>query len=211
MGVRWDGAYPFSYRPVEAWIEERGVPIDQATIPRWVVPYSPLLEEALHRRQRPVWVSGRRAATSSKVTGPWSYLSRAVDKTGQPSACLLTAQRAEQAAQRCRTKAIRRHGVPEKRTIAGSAAPEAAIKSYHVAPGTAVESRQVTDLNNIVAQDHRGVKRVTRPMLGGKSFDAAHDTLVRIELRHLIKKRPMVVEAGEEGRTAAALFYPLAA
>ena len=62
-----------------------------------------------------------------------------------------------------------------------------------------------------IEQDHRGVKRVTRPMLGFKSFDAAQDTLVGIELMHMIKKRQLVVEAGNEGRTAAELFYSLAA
>jgi len=62
-----------------------------------------------------------------------------------------------------------------------------------------------------IEQDHRGVKRVTRPMLGFKSFDAAQDTLVGIELMHMIKKRQMVVGAGEEGLTAAELFYSLAA
>ena len=36
MGVRWSVAYPFSYRHVEALLEERGVPSDHATIPRWV-------------------------------------------------------------------------------------------------------------------------------------------------------------------------------
>ncbi|SRR6266446_4414787 len=40
---------------------------------------------------------------------------------------------------------------------------------------------------NVVEQDHRAVKRVTRPMLGFKSFDAAQDTLVGIELMHMIK------------------------
>jgi transposase-like protein len=45
-------------------------------------------------------------------------------------------------------------------------------------------------LNNVVEQDHRAVKRVTQPMLGFKSFDAAQDTLVGIELMHMIKKIP---------------------
>jgi len=71
--------------------------------------------------------------------------------------------------------------------------------------------RQVKFFNNVVEQDHRAVKRVTRPMLGFKSFDTAQDTLVGIELMHMIKKRQMVVEAGEEGRTAAELFHSLAA
>jgi putative transposase len=66
-------------------------------------------------------------------------------------------------------------------------------------------------MSNIVEQDHRGVKRVTRPMLGFKSFDAAQDTLVGIELMHMIKKRQMVVEARAEGLTTAELFYSLAA
>ena len=63
----------------------------------------------------------------------------------------------------------------------------------------------------MVEQDHRGVKRVTRPMLGFKSFAAAQDTLVGIELMHMIKKGQMVVKAGEEGLTAAEQFYALAA
>ena len=54
MGVCWYVAYPLSYRHVEELMEERGVPIDHATIQRWVVKYSPLLEEAFHRRKRPV-------------------------------------------------------------------------------------------------------------------------------------------------------------
>ena len=77
--------------------------------------------------------------------------------------------------------------------------------------GTNIIIRKRKYVNNIVEQDHRAVKRVTRPMLGFKSFDAAQDTLVGIELMHMIKKRQMVVEAGEEGRTAAELFYALAA
>ena len=47
-------------------------------------------------------------------------------------------------------------------------------------------------------------------MLGFKSFDAAQDTLVGIELMHMLKQRQMV-EAGDESLTAAELFYSLAA
>ena len=48
-------------------------------------------------------------------------------------------------------------------------------------------------------------------MLGFKAFSAAQDTLVGIELMHMIRKKQLVVEAGEEGLTAAELFYSLAA
>jgi hypothetical protein len=97
------------------------------------------------------------------------------------------------------------------RAATGSDANEAAIKSYNAAHGTAIAIRQVKYLNNVVEQDHRAVKRITRPMLGFKSFEAAQDTLVGIEFMHMIKKRQMVVKAGDEGLTAAELFYSLAA
>jgi len=192
-------------------MEERAVPVDHATIQRWVVKYSPLLEEVFHRRKRPVRVSWRMDETYIKIKGEWYYLYRAVDKTGQTVDFLLTAQRDEYAAKRFLTKVIRRHGVPEKITIDGSAANEAAIKRYNEEHGTAIEIRQIKYLNNIVEQDHRAVKRVTRPMLGFKSFEAAQRTLTGIELMHTIKKRQLVGGVGQEGLTAAEQFYALAA
>jgi transposase-like protein len=211
MGVRWYVAYPLSTRHVEELMEERGMDVDHSTINRWTIKYSPLLEEAFHGRKRPVWVSWRIDETYIKVKGQWRYLYRAVDKMGQTVDFLLTKERDEQAAKRFLTQAIRRHGVPEKITIDGSAANEAALKSYNEEHGTTIIIRQVKYLNNIVEQDHRGVKRVTRPMLGFKSFDAAQGTLIGIELMHMIKKKQLVVEAGDEGLTAAEQFYSLAA
>ena len=43
--------------------------------------------------------------------------------------------------------------------------------------------------HHVVEQDHRAVKRLTRPMLGFKTFEAAQATLVGIELMHMIKKK----------------------
>jgi putative transposase len=48
-------------------------------------------------------------------------------------------------------------------------------------------------------------------MLRFKSFEAAQDTLVGIELMHMIKKKQLLVGAGDEGLTAAEQFYALAA
>jgi transposase-like protein len=76
---------------------------------------------------------------------------------------------------------------------------------------TLADQAEFVICNQSIEQDHRGIKRVTRPMLGFKSFEAAQDTLVGIELMHMIKKRQLVVEEGEEGLTAAELFYSLAA
>jgi transposase-like protein len=211
MGVRWYVAYPLSTRHVEELMEERGVEVDHATINRWVIKYSPPLEAAFHRQKRPVWISWRMDETYIRVKGQWRYLYRAVDKTGQTIDFLLTEQRDERAAMCFLTKAIRRHGVPEKITIDGSEANAAAIRGYNEEHGTAIIIRQVKYLNNVVEQDHRCVKRVTRPMLGFKSFDAAQHTLAGVELMHMLKKGQLVVEARVEGLTPAEQFYVLAA
>jgi transposase-like protein len=86
MGVRWYVAYPLSYRHVEELMAEGGMSVDHATINRWVIKYSPHVE-----------------------------------------------------------------------------------------------------------QDHRAVKRITRPMLGLKSFASAQPTLVGIELMHMIRKGQLEV------------------
>src|SRR5262249_46828221 len=148
--------------------------------------------------------------TYIRVKGQWRYLYRAVDKNGQTIDFLLTEQRDEQAATRFLTKAIRRHGVPETITIDGSEANAAAIRGYNTEQGTAIIIRQVKYLNNVVEQDHRAVKRVTRPMLGFKAFDAAQCTLAGIELMPMLRKGQLE-EGAEQGLTSAAQFYSLAA
>jgi putative transposase len=200
-----------STRPIEALLLERGVDVEHSTVNRWVITYRPQLEEAFHRRRHPGGVSWRMDEPSITITGQWYSRSRAVDTTGQTVGYLLTEHRDEHAAQPFLTRAIRRHGVPEKSTIEGSVANEAAITSDKTAHGTASALRHITSLNTLVAQDHRAGQRVTRPMRGCTSFDAAHGTLAGIERLHRLKKTPWVVEAGEEGRTAAEPCYTLAA
>jgi putative transposase len=73
-----------------------------------------------------------------------------------------------------------------------------------------VEVRQVKCLNNIVEQDHQFVKRVTKPMLGFKSFRTASAVLARIELMHMIRKDQMSIKRGM-GLSFAKQFYALAA
>src|SRR5919109_3701947 len=64
--------------------------------------------------------------------------------------------------------------------------------------------------NHTIEQDHRAVKRIARPMLGFKSFEAAQSTLAGVELMHMIKKGQL--EGGvEQCLPAAQQFYSLAA
>jgi len=43
-------------------------------------------------------------------------------------------------------------------------------------------------LNNLIEQDHRGVKSRIRPMLGFKLFDRAAVTVAGVELLHRVRK-----------------------
>ncbi len=149
--------------------------------------------------------------TSIKVQGQWYSLYRAVEKTGPTMDFLLTEPRDEAAALRFLPEVIRRPGVPETITIEGREANAAAMCRYQREHGPARMIRQVKYLHTMVAQDHRGVKRVTRPRLGFKACEAGQDTLVGIALMHRMKKKQRLVEAGAEGHTAAAQFHALAA
>lgn len=58
-------------------------------------------------------------------------------------------------------------------------------------------------------QDHRAIKRRTRPMLGFKDFRCARILLGGIELRHMISKGQMKRARGTS-LSAADQFYSLA-
>jgi len=52
-----------------------------------------------------------------------------------------------------------------------------------------IEVLQVKYLNNIIEQDHRFIKKLTKQMKGFKSFNSASATLEGIEVAHMIHKR----------------------
>ena len=94
-----------------------------------------------------------------------------------------------------------------KITIDKSRANAAAIEDYNRDLNTSIELRQVKYLNNIVEQDHRAIKRLTRPMLGFKSFWSAAITLAGIEIMHMIRKGQLICQ---RTLTPAQQFYSLA-
>ena len=165
-----------------------GVRVDHSTLNRWVLKYAPLLQHEFRACKCPVGRSWRMDETYVRVKGVWKYLYRAVDKAGATVDFLLTAKRDRNAALRFLLKAFGQHGTPEKITIDKSGANTVAIDSYNVEHKASIEIRQVEYLNNIVAQDHRVINRLVRPMLGFKSLRSAAATLAGIELMHMIRK-----------------------
>ena len=207
--IRWYAAYPLSYRHLEEMMEERGVFVDHSSINRWAIRFLPLLEKVFRKHKRAVGGSWRMDETYIKVKGTWKYLYRAVDKEGKTVDFLLTARRDKAAALRFFEKAMKASGVPEKVTMDKSGANKAAIDEINARGETPVIVRQVKYLNNIVEQDHRAIKRVTRPMMNFKSFRAARNVLAGIELMHMIRKGQLLLQGGNE-RSFADQFYALA-
>jgi len=209
-GVRWYVAYPISYRQLEEMMGERGVTVDHSTLNRWVIKYAPEVEKQFRRRQLPVGRSWRLDETYVKIKGKSAYLYRAVDKEGQTIDFLLTPNRDRAVAEAFLCKAIRNQGLPEKVTIDQSGSNTAAIMHYNKTHKTAIVMRHSKYLNNLVEQDHRAVKRLTRPMLGFKSFWAACCTIAGFEVMHAIRKGQLdTTQTG--ARTLAEQFYALAA
>ena len=207
--VRWYVAYSLSLRNLEEMMAERGVEVDHSSVHRWVIKLVPLFEKAFRKHKRPVGKGWRMDETYVKMRGQWKYLYRAVDKAGNTVDFLLRAHR-DKAAARCYfEKAIDRNGAPETVTMDKSGANLAALQGINAERETPIRVRQVKYLNNIVEQDHRAIKRRTRPMMGFKNFRCARIILSGIETMHMIRKGQMADDGVT--RTAAAQFYSLMA
>jgi putative transposase len=130
--------------------------------------------------------------TYIKVRGKWTYLYRAVDRDGQTLDFMLS-ERRDTAARRFFKRAVGTNGVPDRIAIDKSGANLAGLQSLNVilkftGAGRIIGIIQSKYLNNIVEQDHRFIKRITRPMLGFKAFHSAAATLAGIETAHMIRK-----------------------
>ena len=185
--------YGVSYRDLEEILAERGVVVDHATLNRWVVRYASDLAAVAQRRKSTTAPSWRLDETYVKVRGEWCYLYRAVDRNGQTLDFMLSEHRDEAAALRFLAQAISSNGLPRACAIDKSGANTAALKEINAALRKVGSDRRIRVfrskyLNNIVEQDHRGVKRRIRPMLGFKSFRSATATLDGIETAHMIRK-----------------------
>lgn len=150
--------------------------------------------------------------TYIKVKGRWTYLYRAVDRYGKTLDFMLSERRDLAAAQRFFRRAIGSNGLPERVVIDKSGANLAGLQAINVilkftGSGRMNEIRQVKYLNNILEQDHRFIKRITRPMMGFKAFHSAAATIAGIETAHMIRKGQIPAN----GETAFQIFAGLAA
>jgi transposase-like protein len=144
------------------------------------------------------------------LRGHWTYLYRAVDKCGQTIDFWLSRTRDVSAAKAFFRRAIRHEGRPPHTiTLDGYAASHRAVREMCIdgllPKGTKLRSSKY--LNNLIEQDHRGVKFRTLPMPGFKNFDSAVTTIAGVELLRRIHKNQFALSRLRiKGQAAPAIW-----
>ena len=179
-----------SYRELEEMMIIRGANVDHSTLQRWLKRFVCLIDKRVRQRKKPTNGSWRMDETYIKLNGKWVYLYRAVDKNGHTIDFLLRARRDASAAKAFFRKAFKENGRPDKITVDKSGSNKAALDFFNkgVPEEEQIEIRQIKYLNNIAEQDHRFIKKRTRPTLGFKNFQSAKATISGIENIRMIQK-----------------------
>jgi len=187
------GRFAVSYRDLEEIMAERGVDVDHATLNQWVEKYSVAVASEARCRKAPTGRVWRMDENYVKVKGRWTYLYRAIDKCGTTFAFMLSERRDEAAATAFFAKIIASSGRPDTVVIDKSGSNAAGLFNMNCLLVMhnwcwLLDVLQVKYLNNMIEQDHRFKKKITRPMQTFKSFTSAAATLAGIEVAHMIRK-----------------------
>jgi transposase-like protein len=192
LNVRWYCRYPLSYRDLEETMAERGVAVDHSTINRWVLKLAPELDKRLRPHLSLTNDSWRVDETYIEVKGEWKYLYRAVDAAGNTLDFMMSAKRDGKAAARFFRKVLKAEHTQTPRviTVDKNAAYQVAVEALKADEtiAEATKLRQSKYLNNVIEQDHRNIKRITKPMMGFGSFNSARRTLSGVEAMSMIRK-----------------------
>jgi transposase-like protein len=193
--LRWYLRYPLSYRQLAEMVSERGIKVDHTTIYRWIQHYAPEFEKRIRWYARPSAWSLRVDETYIKVKGQWKYLYRAVDKYGRTVDFMLAHTWDLAAAKRFFKKMLKQcRDMPSSITTDKHSSYHTTIEELKKEGllDERVKHRQAKYLNNIIKQDHRRIKRRTRPMLGFQSFKTANRTLKGIEAMAMMIKEQTI-------------------
>ena len=191
--VRWYLRYCLSYRDLEEMMAERGVSVDHSTIARWVLHFSPILNDLIRREMRRPNRSWRVDETYIRIAGRWAYLYRAIDSAGNSIDFLLSPNRDLTAAKGFLQLALSAAPVrPRVINVDGHPAYATAIaelrESGELSPNC--RCRPSPYLNNIIEQDHRFVKKRITASQGFRSAEGALSTIAGYRSNEHHPKRP---------------------
>ena len=146
-----------------------------------------MFESGIHSNRQMVLGEQTRPMCEWRDAGP---IYRAVDSTGATIDFFLSETRDVFAARTFFLKALAAPGHPRPRVINVDGNPSYPsvvdeLKRTH-ALGQRCRCRIVPDLNNIVEQDHRAIKRRINASLGFRSFAGAARTIQGYEAMHMI-------------------------
>lgn len=171
--------------------------------------YSPEIDKRYRPHLRITNDSWRVDETYIEVKGKPKYLYRAVDFQGNTLAFLLSAKWDALVAKRLFRKTLRflRIQTPRVITVNKNPADPKAIKELKAAKKLPeeVKLRQSKYLNNIVEQDHCGLKRLVKPTMGVGSFNTAQRTIRGYEIINMMRKR-QVLRVPKRGVKERVLF-----
>jgi transposase-like protein len=165
---------------------ERGLSLAHTTIMRWVRHYTPEFEKR------------------------WRRYALAVGRSWRVDETYVSARRDVAAAKAFFRKAIKNHQRPPQTiTLDGYAASHRAVRELKADGSLPTDTKQRSSkyLNNLIEQDHRGVKQRIAVMLCFKQFRHAAITIAGIELMHRIGKGQFGLRhLGVRGQAAPAIW-----
>ena len=170
--LRWQLRYKLSLRDLAEIFLECHLEFTYETVRDWEARFAPLITNVLRQERRgaigPSWYVDE---TYIKVKGSWCYLYRAIDRDGSLVDCRSIETRDMEGARAFFREAL---SVTETK-------PERVIRDGHDSYPGAIKKELGEDvlhrtnryLNNLIEQDHRGIKQRYRPLRGFGAFDSA--------------------------------------
>jgi transposase-like protein len=161
--LRWYLRYRLSYRNLQEMMAERGLKLGHSTTARWVLRYAPVLNERIQQEMRWPNRSWRVDETYVRVARTLTDLYRAIDSAGNSIDFLLSPKRDLTAAKAFLQSATSQVDPrrPSVINVDGHPAHPGAIEELDRSGEMSrnCRCRRAPNLNNILEQDHRFVKK----------------------------------------------------
>ncbi|MBK5469322.1 IS6 family transposase [Bacillus sp. TH19] len=190
VAIGYDCRFSLSYRDVSEVLKERGISVHPTTIMRWFHEYGNLIYQIWKKKNKTAQLSWHLDETYIKVKGELRYLYRAIDRDGYTLDIQLRKTRNHQDAYMFMKRLVKIFGEPTVLTTDKAPTLLCAFnKLKEQGLYKCTTHCTVKNLNNLIEQDHRHVKRRFSKSAGFQSLRHASRNLKGIETIHALYKR----------------------